>query len=62
MTEKNQAVRLAAFQHGRVTFLAFEIVLRVADENSVALALSHVFDPLENLREKRIGNVGYGDQ
>ena len=62
VTEKDQAVGFLAPQHQRVPLLAGLLVLRVADEHGIALALRRVFDALQDQREKRIGDVRHGDE
>ena len=57
MAEKDQAVSFLALQHLCVTLFAFFLVLRIADENVVALALGGVFDAFENQREEWVRDV-----
>ena len=53
MTEKDQAVGFLAAQHQRVAFLTLLVVLRVAEQHRVALALRRVLDALQDQREER---------
>ena len=62
MAEKNQAVRFLAPEHQRVAFLAVGIVLGVANQHRIALALRRVFDALQDQREERIRDVRNHDQ
>jgi hypothetical protein len=62
VAEKDQAVRLFPPQHRRVAVLARLVVLRVAEQHGVALALRGVFDAAEDQREKRVGDVGHRDE
>ena len=60
--EEDEPISFLTFQHQRVPLLALIVVLRVADEHRVAAALRGVFDALQNEREKRIRDVGHGDE
>ena len=62
MPEENQAVRLLAAQHHRVGFFALFLVLRVAEQHRIAFALRGALDALQDLRKKRVGDVGHGDE
>ena len=54
MAEKDQAVRFLSPQHQGIALFAVGVVLRVADQHGIALALGGVLDPLENEREERV--------
>ena len=62
MAEENQPVGLLAVQHQRVALLAALVVLRVADQHRVVVALRRFLDALQDQREERIGDVGHRDQ
>ena len=62
VAEEDQAVGFLALQHQRVAFFALLVVLRVADEHRIALALRGVFDALEDQRKERVGDVRHGDE
>ncbi len=62
MAEKNEAVRFLAPQHQGVAFLAVGIVLGVANQHRITLALRRVFDALQDQREERIRDVRDHDQ
>ena len=62
MTQENQAVRFLLLQHLRVALLARLVVLRIADEDGVAVFLRRILNPLENQCEERIRDVGDRDE
>ena len=62
MAEDDQAVGLLPLQHQRVAVLARFVVLRVAEQHGVAVALGGVFNPLKNERKKWIRDVGHRDE
>ena len=62
MAEHDQAIGFLALQHQRVAILARLVVLRVAEQHRVAVALRRVLDSLEDEREERVGDVGHGDE
>ncbi len=62
MAEEDQSVGFLPLQHERVAVFARLVVLRVAEEHRVALALRGLFDALENQREKWIGDVRHRDE
>ena len=62
MAEEDQPVRFFPFQHERIAFFAFLVVLRIAEQHRVAFTLRGVLDALQNQREERIRDVRHGDQ
>src|SRR4029453_13633484 len=62
VAEKDQAVGFFPSKHQRIAFFARLVVLRVAEENGIAIAVRPVFDPLKDEREEWIGDVRYGDE
>ena len=61
VAEEDQAVGLLPLEHFRVAFLPLLLVLRVADQHVVPLALRRVLDALEDEREEGVRDVGDGD-
>ena len=58
MAEHDQAVGLLALEHERIPILARLVVLRVAEQHRIALALRGVFHPGESVVLYLTGN-GY---
>ena len=62
MAEEDQAVGFLAPEHQRVAFLAFLVVLRVAEQHGIALALRRFLDAPKDQREERVGDVRHGHE
>src|SRR5579859_392660 len=62
VTQEDQAVDLAAQQHLAVALFERRVIVRIPQNDGVALALGAFFDSLNDEGEERISYVGYGNQ